>query len=58
MVQVGYVDEGVKQYGGRKEVFDIAADEQLIGCEISYDVGENFCGLTWFKMKVYWLIYH
>ena len=36
---------------GRREVFEIGDDEQLIGCRL-YHVKEYFRGLTWLKMKV------
>jgi hypothetical protein len=39
--------------GGRVEIFEIAADEQLIGCELDY-MGcgfTSFCGVTWLKWK-------
>ncbi len=31
---MGWDDDFVKKSGGRVEVFDIAEDEQLIGCEL------------------------
>jgi hypothetical protein len=31
---VGYDDDWVKECGGRMEEFEIAGDEQLIGCEL------------------------
>ncbi len=34
LVQVGTSDWRVKNYGGRVESFEIAADEQLIGAEL------------------------
>ena len=34
LVMVGYSDDFVKNYGGRSEVFEIAANERLIGCEL------------------------
>jgi hypothetical protein len=43
--------EWVKRRGVRKEVFEIADDEQLIGCRL-YRMDENFEGLKWMKMKV------
>ena len=49
-----------KKGQGRKEVFEIAEDEQLIGCEIDEgkkmlsDFSYNyFLGITWMKMKVF-----
>ena len=32
----GYSDEFVDKNGGRRETFEIAEDEQLIGCELDY----------------------
>jgi hypothetical protein len=32
--RVGEDDEYVKRSGGRKKVFEIAGDEQLIGCQL------------------------
>ena len=45
----GHSSEGfVEEYGGRREVFDLADDEQLIGCELDY--GTNyFFGVSWLK---------
>ncbi len=34
LVNVGADDWFVKKYGGRVEIFEIADDEQLIGCEL------------------------
>ncbi len=34
LVRVGENDAYVKSSGGRKKVFDIADDEQLIGCQL------------------------
>ena len=33
---------------GRREVFEIADDEQLIGCELDHDK-DLFVGVTWIK---------
>jgi hypothetical protein len=44
-------DNVIKIIGGRKEIFEIADDEQLIGCEFENN-GEVFVGLTWIKIKV------
>jgi hypothetical protein len=53
---VGLSDGMVKEYGGRVEVFEIAEDEQLIGCELhemTYDNGNSdFVGVTWIKIKL------
>ncbi len=48
---VGESDAWVREHGGRRELFDIADDEQLIGCELK-KTESYFCGLTWKKMKV------
>ena len=32
LVKIGESDDDVKQYGGRKETFEIGNYEQLIGC--------------------------
>ena len=37
---------------GRKVVFEISADEQLIGCELHKESNGNFRGLTWLKMRM------
>ncbi len=58
LVQLGWNDDNVKKYGGRVEIFEIAADEQLIGAELYYGTGDNwdgrdfFLGVTWFKCKI------
>ena len=48
----GQSDAYVKKWGGRREVFEIADDEQLIGCELDYDDIKNFIGVIWLKMKL------
>ena len=56
---VGYGDELITRYDfGREETFDIANDEQLIGCK--FDEGSNYegidnysCGVTWLKRKIF-----
>ena len=51
LVQVGFEDRLVKGWGvGRVEVFEIAEDEQLIGCTLIKD--DCFVGVTWMTMKV------
>jgi hypothetical protein len=51
LVQVGYTDDDyVKNHGGRVESFEIAYNEQLIGCELTY-CNMYFCGVTWLKIK-------
>ena len=42
----------MKAMGGRVEVFDIAEDEQLIGCELDSDK-DYFLGVKWIKMRLY-----
>ena len=44
-------DDWVNNYGGRVEEFEIAEDEQLIGCGLDQDK-DNFVGVTWIKMKI------
>ena len=46
----GWGDQGVKLLGGRREVFEIADDERLIGCELDFNK-KCFCGVAWFKMQ-------
>ena len=53
---MGWSDDNVKTAGGRIEVFEIATDEQLIGCELYFfrdaDTSRDyFNGVTWIKMK-------
>ena len=36
LVIVGWDDENVLQFGERKEIFEIADDEELIGCELDH----------------------
>ena len=52
LVQLGHEDLEVKIYGGRREVFEIAGDEKLIGCELDHN-DEFFRGVTWLKMKLH-----
>ena len=53
LVTVGGIGHLFVSYGGRRrEVFSIAEDEQLIGCELNQDNFHRFCGVTWIKMKV------
>ncbi len=57
LVQVGVSDDDVKKYGGRVEIFEIAADEQLIGAELYHGELDNngcdsFRGVTWLKCKI------
>jgi hypothetical protein len=39
-------------YSEKREVFDIAENEQLIGCELNHRL-TNFFGVTWIKMKLF-----
>ena len=53
---MGWSDDNVKTAGERIENFEIAADEQLIGCELYFfrdaDTSRDyFNGVTWIKMK-------
>ena len=52
LVAVGESDEWVNKNGGRVEIFSIADDEQLIGCELDKSIYGNFSGVIWIKMKV------
>ncbi len=52
---MGENDDWVKKHGGRVEVFEIAEDEQLIGCElheVTYDNEDIFAGVNWIKIKL------
>ncbi len=56
---MGWDDDWVKDSDGRVEVFEIAEDEQLIGCELHemtyFDGNKNrhlFAGVTWIKIKL------
>jgi hypothetical protein len=48
---LGWDDNFVKIGGERREAFNIADDEQLIGCELEYD-SLFFRGVTWLKWKI------
>ena len=50
LIKVGLDEDFVKSGGGRVEKFEIADDEQLIGCELN-SIDGNFCGVTWLKIK-------
>ena len=52
LVKVGENDYWVKVYGGRVESFEIASEEQLIGCKVSLEKKGFFIGVTWIKMQV------
>ena len=45
-------EDDLEDEGRRKEVFNIAEDEQLIGCELDQNEWHCFQGVTWIKMKV------
>jgi hypothetical protein len=52
LVKVGDEDDDyVKKYGRRVEIFEIAADEQLIGAELYYGY-RDFRGVTFLKCKI------
>ena len=51
LVQVGEDDDYVKRWGERVESFEIAGDEQLIGCELDF-CKDYFRGVTWLKWKI------
>jgi hypothetical protein len=51
LVAVGHNDDKVKKYGGRREVLDVADDEQIIGCELEY-FGQFFIGVTLLRWKI------
>ena len=48
---VGGSDDYVESRAGRVEVFEIADDEQLIGCKIDRS-DLSWLGVTWFKIKM------
>ncbi len=51
LVAVGEDDNDVKEWAGRRETFEIAENEKLIGCELNHS--KNYvCGITWLKMKL------
>ena len=51
LVKVGWDDQTLENDGGRKETFDIADDEQLIGCELGCN-DFYFLSVRWLAMKV------
>ena len=51
LVAVGRSDDYANKFGARKEIFNIADDEQLIGCELNHCT-DCFRGVTWLKMKI------
>ena len=49
---MGRSDEDFLEMGeARREVFEIADDEQLIGCSLNHN-NHYFIGLTWLTMKL------
>jgi hypothetical protein len=57
LVRLGDRDDWIKEYGGRVEIFEIAADEQLIGAELYHGYYDNndcdyLRGVTWLKCKI------
>ena len=55
--KMNYNDDDVKNNCGRVETFEIAGDEQLIGCELysgnkESDSRDVFNGVAWFKCKI------
>ena len=53
LVAVGSDDEWGQYYVKRREVFNIAQDEQLFGCELEKRTSDRFfCGVTWLKWKI------
>ena len=55
LVQLGCTDDSMYQNfggGGRIEVFEIAENEQFMGCELE-SCESFFRGVTWLKMKLY-----
>ena len=53
LCKVGLNDGYDWMKGGRDVAFEIADDQQLIGCQLDEStVGGDFCGVTWMKMKV------
>ena len=50
LVAVGRNDDHIE--GRRREIFMIADDEQLIGCEYHVDKYNNIWGITWLKWKL------
>ena len=51
LVKVGWDDQTLENDGGRKETFEIAYDEQLIGCELGCN-DFYFLSVRWLAMKV------
>jgi hypothetical protein len=52
LVKVGMNDLYVKVNSGRVESFEIASEEQLIGCKVSLEKKGYFEGMTWIKMQM------
>ena len=52
LVRIGENDGKFKKNRGRVEIFEIADDEQFLGCELEYD-NNIFVGVTWLKWKIF-----
>ena len=52
LAKLGEPDDIYMLESARVERFEIAFDEQLIGCELYIDVNNYFIGLTWLKCKL------
>ena len=59
LCKVGYDDNYLKEWdcAGRVVTFEIATDEQLIGCELDHgtvdgSTGDFLLGVTWLKWKI------
>ena len=48
---MGDKDDDVMIEGKRREIFDIADNEQLIGCELDHN-WTYYLGVTWLKIKL------
>ena len=53
LVKLGTTSDGSINKGKRRrEVFEIANTEQMIGCKLDFDE-DDFTGVTWLKIKLY-----
>ncbi len=55
LAKVGFSDDHLKKWGKRVEIFEIADDEQLIGCELyhgPFNSKDCFLGVAWLKCKI------
>jgi hypothetical protein len=48
---VGLLNGDAKDRAGRRQYFEIAADEQIIGCDLDY-CEKRLRGVTWVKWKI------